>query len=59
MWFIDIKNIHLSYKKKEMKSKIEEAFYLLLGVLGLGVALTILLAIIRIGELYANAVINL
>ena len=42
-----------------MKSKIEEAFYLLLGVLGLGVALTILLAIIRIGELYANAVINL
>ena len=40
-----------------MENKINEAFYLLLGVIGMGVALTILLTIVRIGELLAEWVV--
>ena len=40
-----------------MENKINEAFYLLLGVLGLTTALAILLTIVRIGELLAEWVV--
>ena len=40
-----------------MKTKIEQAFYLLLGVIGMGVALFILLAIVRIGEIIAEQIV--
>lgn len=40
-----------------MRAKIEEAFYLLLGVMGICVALAILFTIVRIGEIFAESLI--
>jgi len=37
-----------------MKAKIEEAFYMLLGMIGFMVGLMILLAIIEVGERFAQ-----
>ena len=39
-----------------MKKKIEEVFFMLLGMIGFAIGLTILLAIIRIGELFAELI---
>ena len=43
----------------KIKNKLEQLFYNILGIIGFAVGLTILLAIIRIGELFADFIVQI